>query len=368
MELFDLIIIGAGPAGVLAAKIVAAKGMSVLIIERGYDLNRRRDLTTGWFGHGLYAMNRLELDDDLLQNTRAVNEVFKLIQKVSSQNIKVFKGKKFCRLPEKVGIELATYLFDSVSSKAKILFGHEVKNVSKNSDLFIIETESKKFKCKKCLLSTGKFSIEWISKVCKNLNIDVTDHSVKLGVRVEVPTFKVNRIVEDCGDIKVESGSCEDARINSFVGEWEDSNIVSAFGHGLTDKKSKRTNFMVGFEINSINEAIRNVKIINVLTNDKTKKERIEDFMTGKSVLTHLGSFSELYEAFKEVEKMFPSFINYAIMYVPEIKLRGILPVDPYMKTAVNNLYGTGECTSRVSTLIGAMASGLISAKTILKE
>jgi uncharacterized FAD-dependent dehydrogenase len=367
MKLFDLIIVGAGPAGVLAAKTVAAKNMSVLIIERGYNLNRRRNLISGWFGHGLHAMNRLELKDDLLQNTRAVNEAFKLIQRVSlQQNIKIHKNNEFCRLSEKTGVELATYLFESISSKAKILFGHKVKNISKDSDLFVVETELQKFKCKKCLLSTGKNSIEWISQICQDLNINVINNSVKLGVRVEVPTFKINQVVEDCGDIKADN--CEDSRINSFVSEWEDSNIVSAFGHGLIDKKSRRTNFMVGFDVDGVNEAIRNVKIINVLANDKVKKERIEDFMVGKSILTHLESFGELHKTFKEIEKIFPSFINYAIMYVPEIRLKGVLPVDSHMRTEINNLYGAGECTSRVNTLIGAMASGLISAKTILKE
>jgi uncharacterized FAD-dependent dehydrogenase len=44
------------------------------------------------------------------------------------------------------------------------------------------------------------------------------------------------------------------------------------------------------------------------------------------------------------------------------------LDVDPSMKTTVPGLYGAGECTSRVSSLIGALASGLIVGRTILKE
>ena len=126
---------------------------------------------------------------------------------------------------------------------------------------------------------------------------------------------------------------------------------------------------MVGFTSKGeISDAIRGVKIINVLANDRIRKERIIDFMEGRSILKHIKGFDSLKDVFTEIEKVLPSFSNYAIMHIPEVRLRGIFPVDDNMKTIVPKLYGAGECTTRVSNLIGAMASGLISARTILKE
>jgi thioredoxin reductase len=55
-------------------------------------------------------------------------------------------------------------------------------------------------------------------------------------------------------------------------------------------------------------------------------------------------------------------------MYIPEVRWNGILSVNEKMKTGVCGIYGAGECTTRASTIIGAMASGLIAAITRLGE
>lgn len=296
MKIYDLIIIGAGPAGVLAAKTVISKGLSVLIIEKGLDLVRRRDLTAGWFGRALFTMDFLELEDHCLSNDKTVKEVFRLIQKISSQrNLKIFAEKnqnKFCRMPEKIGKNLAQYLFESISSKADVAFQTEAQLIEEKNGIFIIKTNSGCYHGKNCVIATGKNSIEWIAKLCEFLDLEKKDGGVTLGVRVEVPTFRINEYIEEHGDfiVKGEKAQSTDARVNSFVGEWEDSHIISAYGHTLPDKHSRRTNFMVGFTSTaSTSDAIRNIRIINVLANDKVKKERIGDFMENRSILKQIG-------------------------------------------------------------------------------
>ena len=373
MKIYDLIIIGSGPAGTAAAKVVLSQGMSVLIVERGKDLNRRRDLTCGWFGHGLYAMNRLELEDPVLRNPKAIKEAFKIVQNVSLERPTILKAKgsrkgKYCRLPDGFGRELATYFFNSISRDGTIVFNTDAEKITKDGDVFYVKTNKGTYAGARCLIATGKNSLEWLEEVCEQFNMESIKHPVKIGVRVEVPTFRMRKIVSDSGDIKVECGEADtdDARVNAFVGEWEDSNLLSAFGHCMPGKRSERTNFMVGSDADD--EAIRDVKIANVLANDKIRPERVSEYMEGKSVLEHIGAFRMLKEAFKGLEKIFPAFTSYAIMYAPEIRLRGILNVDSQMRTKIPGLYGAGECTSKVSSLIGALASGLVVGRTISKE
>lgn len=373
MKIFDLIIIGSGPAGTAAAKVTSSKGMSVLLIERGKDLNRRRDLTCGWFGHGLYAMNRLELEDPILKNPKAIKEAFKIVQNVSLERPTVFKAKgakegKYCILPDGFGRELATYFFNAVSRNGTIAFNTDAEKITQDGNIFYVKTNRGTYAGSRCLIATGKNSLEWLENICIQFNIEPVKQQIRIGVRVEVPTFRMRKIISDTGDIKVECGEAntEDARMNAFVGEWEDSSLLSAFGHCMPGKKSERTNFMVG--INSDEGGIRDVKIANVLSNDKIRPERISEYIEGKSVLEHIYTFRMLKEAFQNLEKVFPAFTSYAIMYAPEVRLRGILDVDPRMKTQVPGLYGAGECTSRVSSIIGALASGLIVGRTILKE
>lgn len=366
MKIYDLIIVGSGPAGVSAAEMVSSK-MSVLIIERGKDMNRRRDLTSGWFGHGLYTMNRLELEDPFLRNKKAINKAFNIIQSVSSEPPKIIG--KYCRLPDFIGKELAEHYFSIISNKADILFNTEVENIKKDK-YFIIKTNKNQFYSKKCLISTGKNSMEWIKKICDNFEIPAAKNNIRVGIRVEVPTFRINEMLQDAGDIDIdcdEDVNTEDTRINSFVGEWEDSNILSVFGHGMPNKSSQKTNFMIGTDGNT-EDILKDVKIANVLQNDKIRPERIIEYMNGKSYLEHLKTFNKFKKSLINLEKTFPHITSYAIMYAPEVRLRGVLPVNTRMKTKINGIFGAGECTNKVGSLIGAIASGLVAGKSILKE
>lgn len=374
MKIYDIVIIGSGPAGAAAAKLAVEKGMSVLMLERGKDLARRRDLVSGWFGKGIFDIDRFELEDPLLRNPKAVGEAFSVIRKLSTEKIPIIKPKggrrTYCRLPPKMGISLASFYFDSIKNKADVAFNTEALRIEKDKE-FVIHTTRHIFKAKRCVVATGKNSVDWIRFLCESFNLSPMPNSIKVGVRVEVPTFRVNEAIEDKGDIKMQDGyvSAEDTRVNSFVGEWEESDILSAFGHCLPNKKSSRTNFMVGVKTSeNTKEVMRNIKIINVLANDRIRCERVYDYMEGKSILKHIRVFDQLKHAFESLEKTFPSIINYATMYVPEIRLAGAFPVNATMKTEIEGLYGIGECTSKVGTMIGAMASGLVVIKTIIKE
>jgi uncharacterized FAD-dependent dehydrogenase len=373
MKIYDLVVIGAGPAGVVATKMASEKGMSVLLIEQGKDLNKRRSLTNGFFGRGLFLIDRLELEDPVLENTKATRDVINLIKRVAEQKIKIFKPKekkigKYCRLPDRFGLKLASYYRNKIEKRVDSIFNTEVIMIDKNK-YFEIHTNKGIFQSNKCLIATGKNSIEWIKDICALFNLEPAEETIKVGVRVEVPTFRINDVLVELGGLRIscDKAECDDVRVDSFVGEWDEARVLSAFGHCIPGKKSSRTNFMVSVEEKS-QKAVRDVQIANVLTNDKIKKERIEDYMEGKSVLEHIDTFKNLREAFEAIEDIIPSFISYATMYVPEIRFRGVLPVDFSMKLNVPNLYGAGECTSKVSNLIGAMASGLVAVRTMLKE
>lgn len=371
MKIYDLVVIGAGPAGVVATKTASEKGMSVLLIEKGKDLDKRRNLTSGWFGRGLFLLDRLELEDPVLKNNNVIKEIVSLIRRVAEQKVEIFNpknGEKYCRFPDHFGIRLAEYYRNKIKRRAESVFNAEVLSVKKDK-YFVINTTRGTFNSNRCLISTGKNSIKWIKTICKFFNLGLADPIIKIGVRVEVPTFRINDVLVELGDIKIrcDGASCDDSRVDSFVSEWEDSNVLSAFGHCMPGQESSRTNFMVGADSKS-SDAIRDVQIVNVLTNDKIRKERVEDYMKGKSVLKHIEIFSDLKTIFDTIENILPSFISYATMYVPEVRFRGVMPVDINMNTDMPKLYGAGECTSKVSTLIGAMASGLIAARRINEE
>jgi uncharacterized FAD-dependent dehydrogenase len=289
MKIYDLIIVGCGPAGVMAAKKASEHGMSILMLEKGRDLFRRRDLTAGWFGQGLFKMDRLELKDPILRNPKAIAEVFNLIKKLYGKKIKILthSKSKYCKLDSHFGTVLASYFFKKLISAADIVFNTEVLKLELVDKCFVAHTTGNKFRGKRCLVATGKNSIDWINFLCKSFNLEPVRNSIKIGVRVEVPTFRIRDMLAEKGGIK--DGYSDDTRMNSFVGEWEESNMLSAFGYNLPKKKSSRTNFMVGIEPDeTIFNIIREIQIVNVLANDKIKRERIIDYMQGKSILKYI--------------------------------------------------------------------------------
>jgi thioredoxin reductase len=356
MKIFDVVIIGAGPAGTSAARELTSKGLSVLLLEKGKPLSKRKDLISGWFGQGISQIGRFETKDIL--NTPELNESLQLVKQISKQ--KILKKQKYCNFSYETGHNLAKFFYNEI--KTDILFDSEVYSLIKDGNYFRIKFSGKEIFSKKCLITTGRYSIEWIQELTKKLEIDSLTPKAKMGVRVELSYSKLKN------DLCFEENNtmCEDVRINSTVGEWEDSHIISAFGYS-SPETLKRTNVMVGI-IGDLNECIRNTKIINVLTNDKIKKEKVKDFFEKKSILQNLSTFNDLEKAFNKMEELIPDFIECAFMYVPEIRLQGILPVDDKMRTLIPNLYGAGECTNKVNNTLGAMASGIIAAKTILKE
>lgn len=356
MKTYDIIIIGAGPSGVMAAYQAAKNGLSVLIIEKGRELSKRRDLTSGWFGQALFKMNHLNLIDESLNNEGAIFEIFDFIKKVYPKKISFTKE---CSFPKNLGYYLALFFYKYLSDKIAVVFNTEALKIEENHG-FIIHTTKNKYKCQDCLIATGKNSIEWLNYICSDFKLDYEKSSVKIGVRVEVPTFRADNIEKSLKAV------IDDVRVDSFVGEWEDSNILSAFSYNLPDKKSSKTSFMIGTKADS--KVLKDIQIINVLSNDKLKIERVADYMGGKSVLKHIKSFGVLEESFNIINKISPKFIDYSIMYIPEVVLNGSFPVSENMQTSIKGLYGIGECTSKVDTLIGAMASGKIAIETIKEK
>lgn len=107
---YELAIIGAGPAGYTAAIYAVRAGIKTLVLDKG-------------FGGGLAAL---------------------------SPNIENYPGFESIS-----GIELVEKMKQHASKYTKINFGERVINISKNKDLFTIETDKQKYDVKAIILCMG---------------------------------------------------------------------------------------------------------------------------------------------------------------------------------------------------------------------
>jgi len=381
MKVYDLIVIGAGLAGAFAAQLACKSGLSTLILDKGRALKDRRDPACGWFGQGLHRISRLKDD-----SSPAAAEVLELCRDANGGKIEtrqcdeieiVVDGRRF--LPIKwhefrpsVGRELATRMLHSLSASTDLLFETDVKKVTKTDEGFLIQANRGRFATKQCLVAVGGKSVEWTTQVAKSLNLDVVNPPVRFGLRVELPVKIMKSFLSEHGRMfQIEHAGVlsEDVWPNGFVGEWEDFNLVSAFGHQPSGKRSERTNFMLSIDVTEgFEEALRLVRIINVLSNDKLKSERAYDLVQGRSVLQHFTQFNKLVKGLLDWRHMVPRFIESATVHIPELHIGGSLSADENMRTTCSNFYVAGQCVSQVNTLLGAMASGLIAAHSIIED
>lgn len=361
MKSYDTIIIGSGPAAVTAASILASKNIPTLIIEKGRDIARRRSLINGWFGRGFY-MGQIELEDKKLNNIKATKKAVNLVSQILNWTP---DNKYYSVVPLDAGYNLATHFFNILIPKVDVLFDAEVQEVSKIKRKFQIITPRGTFFSRRCVVATGCASYYWMKKLCSAFNITPSKKKAKIGIRVEIAASAV----ENMKETKIKNITCDNIHRNAFITEWEDSEIISAAGYEIPRMKTDRTNFMLSTEPpEGTEEVIRITKIANILSDDRVRRESIKDFIDDRSVLQHLNIFDDFKQVFEKMHEDVPALIDHGSIYIPEVKLNGILPVSDNMRTKVAKLYGIGECTNKVSTIIGAMASGLIGARTILEE
>lgn len=357
MKYYDLIIIGAGPAGLMVAKALLNKGLKILIIEKGKDLTHRKDLIFGWFGSALYSMDRIEFQDPLLNNNRAFADAVQFIQRFLGK----FPVKKslYGIFSPNAGAVVAARMYKMFEKKVDIVFNAEVETIEREGTEFIITSTKKQYKTKKCVIATGKTSFEWIKSMAENLQLETLEKSFEIGVRIELPISKVKEEVME---------GLTDVHLNTFIGEWENSGLLSASSYSRLDANSGKMSFAIKTKTSSTEETIRIVKIINVLSNDKVKIERVIEYVEGHSVLQYLEIFNILENSFDCLNKQIPALFNCGVLYSPEVIPRGVLSVNEDMKTQQDGIYAVGECTDHASTVLGAMASGLLAGRAILKE
>jgi len=380
MKMYDLAVVGAGPAGSVAAMLASSAGMSVLVFEKGRSLKDRKDLACGWFGHGLYSMDRLDAYEDSFDDREAFSQAEDMFHIASGGRLEVRRS-----VPEMIGsmsMSGGMYFLTGMASgrtmaedtyrktRADMLFETKVDGIFASVNGFMIHSSRGRFNARKCLVSSGRMSYEWVSGIAGNLGVAWRDSSARMGVRIEIPSRMLAPLMRGRGDIGMECGGVliDDARMNGFVGEWDDFGVASAFAHCLPDKRSSRASLAVSVEVESGEEAFRLARITNVLSGDKVKRERLQDVGGHRSSLRHFEKALDLVEASMRLSELSPRIMDTAVAHVPAIMIGGALTVDESMRTECPGFYGAGHCTSRVRTLIGAVASGVVAARSVLQD
>ncbi len=167
MEKYDILVIGAGPAGMMAASTAAASGKKVCLLERNEKAGRKLAIS----GKGRCNLTNTAADGAGLQENMISNPRF--VMSAAHR----FTNQDLMAMIEALGVPLkverggrvfpeSDRAFDIVDAlvkrcrkyKVRMLFSTYVQQVEKESDGFRVRTDKESFQAEKVIVATGGIS------------------------------------------------------------------------------------------------------------------------------------------------------------------------------------------------------------------
>ena len=161
MKTYDLAVIGAGPAGLMAAIVAARKGLSVILLEKNEFVGRKILAT----GNGRCNLTNINISAGRYHgaNNDFVSSILKKFDQL--QTINFFESLGVVLKEEDQGrifprSNQASTIVDALKYALKesgvtTLTGVKVKAIGKNKDFFIKDENSQIFNAKKVIFATG---------------------------------------------------------------------------------------------------------------------------------------------------------------------------------------------------------------------
>ncbi len=343
---YDVVIIGAGPAGMFAAYELAAGKLKILVIDMGKDIDKRLcpmknqsycmhctpcEIMCGVGGCGTFSDGTLNLRPDIGGDLAALTgdqtEAWELVDRVDKVFLK-FGAPQGALLTEGPEIEELKRRAASVgarfieikqrhigSDNAPAVIGRFKQDLVDKGVDFLIETEvhdllieeetckgvilsgGKVIRSRYVVLSPGRRGCNWVSEMIEKRGIEARYGGIDIGVRVEVPAIIMDPVTKINRDPKfhIQSRRYDDfvrtfcTNKRGFVVKEEYEDFIATNGHSMTNKESENTNFafLVHIELtepmeNTTRYARSIAKLATTIGGGKPVLQRMGDLRRGR--------------------------------------------------------------------------------------
>ncbi len=343
---YDVIIVGAGPAGMFAARELACHKLKILIIDMGSDVNDRHcslepelkcthclpcDIMCGVGGAGTYSDGTLNLrpdiGGDLSTFTDDENEAWNLVEEVDEIFLEYGATTKIS-MPDQQEIEMLQRRAASVGAKfieirqrhigsddAKEVISRFKHDLDIKGVHFMLRTRVINLIIKNCtccgviledgtnltsknvLLCPGRVGCEWVSQLVAEHSIKAGFSGVDIGVRVEVPAIIMDPVTRINHDPKfhIRTSRYDDfvrtfcTNEHGFVVKENYQGFIATNGHSMHTMTSDNTNFafLVHVELthpmeNTIKYAKSVAKLATTIGGGKPVLQRMGDLRRGR--------------------------------------------------------------------------------------
>jgi len=282
-NIYDVILIGAGTAGLFAANRLAGSGLKVLVIDRGDEPEKRKDMNFGIGGAGTFSDGKLNLSHriggDPSSFGRSASEIEEYIELVDDifTEIGVVGGytgtndKSFRELMRKahaVGVDfiyakqrhigtdrlhVITNRFYQRLVKKGISFriNTRIQSIDYRDNIFILSNEKEQFRAESIIAAPGRAGAYWLREQARKLGIKNMYGPIDVGVRVEFPADIYSEIAKVMYDAKFRlyTKSYDDlvrtfcTNPNGYIVKEEFDDFVLVNGHAKWNSKTNNTNF-----------------------------------------------------------------------------------------------------------------------------
>jgi len=398
MNIFDVGIIGAGVGGAFAALKIAKdhKDLKAIVFDGGRPPMKRRRQLEGWLGCFPSGDGKLYLSDlDYVSNLtglRKSKSSFTWFNKILSQvdDFKIIKDKipsasikkKLTKLNYSLQLNdyiqlypkdihaLSKNLADTIenSNNISFKFDTEVKNISKNKNIFIIHTDNQEFKCKKIIIAAGRSGWRWSHNLYKNFGILDNNDYARFGIRVEINSNYLKDFNKsNCTFIK--ENEYEIGPLSWFgtvIPEDHVDMAISSFRSNENRWKTDKVSFSLisnrHFPNNGFEQTDRIAKLAFLLSNDRIIREKISYILSDKSKISVIPEFNWLKESIIELSEIIPDILSKGYFHIPTIATyANKINIANNLETEVKDMFVIGE-SAGVHGILSAATTGIIAA------
>ena len=282
----DVLVVGAGPAGLFAARELGLKGFDVLIVEKGKDVQDRdpRDIMQGVGGAGTFSDGtvnlRPDIGGDLIEFTKDSEQAWQLVDYVAKvllghgmpkpQTTDNIKERELERLAASVGVRFSpiaqshigsdrapalilSFKEEVISLGVEFMVETEVHDflVENGECLGVVTSDGKHLVSQRTLLASGRVGMPWVQRLTKQKRLQSSFAPIDIGVRVEVPAIIMDGVTDINRDPKFHMLSptyddhvrtfCTNHR--GFVVKEDYEDFIGVNGHSRKDVLTENTNF-----------------------------------------------------------------------------------------------------------------------------
>ncbi|MBN2602003.1 MAG: NAD(P)/FAD-dependent oxidoreductase [Candidatus Marinimicrobia bacterium] len=328
-EIYDVLLIGAGSAGLFAADRLAESGLNVLVVDRGGEPEKRKDMNFGVGGAGTFSDGKLNLTHriggDPQSFGRTASEVETYIEKVDTIFTEIgvdggYSGtdgkslQDLMRMAHSVGVDfiyakqrhigtdrlhvVTDHFYKRLIRQGiKFKVNSRIRTIEQEDDIFAAFCDGENFRAKSIIAAPGRAGAYWLREQAKKLNINNMYGPIDVGVRVEFPADIYAEIAKVMYDAKFRlyTKSYDDlvrtfcTNPNGYIVKEEFDDFVLVNGHAKWNSKTNNTNFALLSRVSLTNPVEDTTKygrdiarLATTIGGGKPILQRLRDFVDGR--------------------------------------------------------------------------------------